>query len=241
MSGRERPLATVPGWLWALLGATLAAQSGVQALRPPPATAAADLPPAPRAAALRLASFGEPAALARLMMLWLQAFDLRGQNNLPYRDLDYARLTAWLRAIIELDPRSEYPLFSAARLYAQNPDRPKSLVMLVFVYEEYLKDPNRRWPWFAHAALVTKHRLGDLPLARRYAAAIDRHTTAENAPSWARQMEIFIIEDMNDHEAHKVMLGGLLASDRIRDPAERRFLQGRLEEMEQRTGTKPRP
>ena len=47
MSGRERPLATVPGWLWALLGATLAAQLGAQALRPPPAAAASDLPPAP--------------------------------------------------------------------------------------------------------------------------------------------------------------------------------------------------
>jgi hypothetical protein len=37
------------------------------------------------------------------------------------------------------------------------------------------------------------------------------------------------------------MLGGLLATGRIRDPEERRFLQGRLEELEQRLKQKPSP
>jgi hypothetical protein len=36
-------------------------------------------------------------------------------------------------------------------------------------------------------------------------------------------------------EAARVMLGGLLATGRIRDPVERKFLQQRLEELEQRT------
>jgi len=35
------------------------------------------------------------------------------------------------------------------------------------------------------------------------------------------------------------MLGGLLATGRIRDPQERRFLQGRLEELERRLASKP--
>jgi hypothetical protein len=52
-------------------------------------------------------------------------------------------------------------------------------------------------------------------------------------------MEIFILEDMNELEAAKIMLGGLLATGRIRDPQERRFLQGRLEELERRLTSKP--
>ena len=87
--------------------------------------------------------------------------------------------------------------------------------MLELIHEQFLLDPNRRWPWLAHAALLAKHRLKDLPLARRYAAAIDRHTTAVDVPLWARQMEIFILEDMNELEAARIMLGGLLASGRI--------------------------
>jgi len=230
----ERSLAAVPRWLWALLAAALAAQLGWQALQRPGAPAAVDLPPAPAPAALRLASLGEPAAAARVFMLYLQAFDLGGGNALPYRDLDYGRLIGWLRAVLALDPRSEYPLFSAARLYAEVPDAAKSRRMLEFIHEEFLKDPNRRWQWLAHAAFVAKHRLKDLELARRYAAAIDRHTTSSGVPLWAKQMQIFILEDMNELEAAKIMLGGLLASGAIRDPAEARFLRQRLEELERR-------
>jgi hypothetical protein len=110
---------------------------------------------------------------------------------------------------------------------------------LDFVHRAYLEDPDRRWPWLAHAALVAKHRLNDLPLARRYAAAIDRHTRGSDVPLWARQMEIFILEDMNELEAAKVLLGGLLESGRLHDPDEARFLRQRLEELEKRLSSKP--
>ena len=43
-----------------------------------------------------------------------------------------------------------------------------------------------------------------------------------------------ILEQMNELEAAKVMLGGLLATGRIRDPEERRFLEGRLQLLEER-------
>jgi hypothetical protein len=193
-----------------------------------------DLPAAPRPEALRLASFGEPEAAARLAMLYLQSFDLGGANTLPYQKLDYARLIDWLGAILALDPRSDYPLFSAARVYAEVPDPARSRAMLEFVYREFLRDPNRRWPWLAHAALLAKHRLHDLPLALRYATAIDEKTRAPDVPSWAKQMRVFILEDMNELEAAKILLGGLLASGKITDPAEARFLEQRLKELEAR-------
>lgn len=234
MSARERPLSEVPGWLWAMLGAALAAQVGLQALRPAPAAAASDLPPAPRGAALRAASLGEPAAAARLAMLYVQAFDLGAGNNLPYRRLDYTRLRAWLRAILDTDPRSSYPLFAAARVYAEVEDPGRMRAMVAFIHEAFLEDPNRRWPSLAHAALLAKHRLHDLALARRYAADLQRLTTDPGVPLWAKQMEIFVLEDMNELEAAKVMLGGMLASGRLQDPGERRFLKERLEQLEHR-------
>jgi len=51
---------------------------------------------------------------------------------------------------------------------------------------------------------------------------------------WAKQMQIFILEDLNELEAAKIMLGGLLESGRIRDPAEAQFLRQRLQELEAR-------
>ena len=233
----ERPLSAVPGWILCLLAAAIAAQIGWQFARRAEAPSAADLPPAAAAQVLRLASLGETAALARLAMVWLQAFDSRGENAIPYQRLDYRRLIAWLEAILATDPRSGYPLFAAARVYAENADAGKARRMLDFIYAEFSRDPDRRWPALAHAALLAKHRLKDLPRARRYAAAIQRQATDPTVPGWARQMEIFILEDMNELEAAKVMLGGLLATGRIRDPDERRFLQGRLEEIEQRVNS----
>jgi len=47
-------------------------------------------------------------------------------------------------------------------------------------------------------------------------------------------MEIFILEDMNELQAAKIMIGGLLAKGAIRDPAEVRFLKERLDELEAR-------
>ena len=41
-------------------------------------------------------------------------------------------------------------------------------------------------------------------------------------------MEIFILEDMNELEAARVMIGGLLESGKVHDPAEVRFLRQRL-------------
>ena len=103
--------------------------------------------------------------------------------------------------------------------------------MLDFVYQEFFRDPDRRWPWLAHAAIVAKHRLKDLPLARRYAAAIRLHATGKQVPAWAKQMEIFILEDMNEREAAQALIGGLLESGQVTDPREIRFLTARLEAL----------
>lgn len=236
---QQRSLASVPGWVLWLLAAALAGQVSWGALRQVAAPGADDLPPAPSVQALELASLGERAALARLAMVWLLAFDARGDNAIPYQKLDYGRLAAWLRTILALDPRSELPLFAAARVYAENSEPAKMRAMLAFVFEQFAADPNRRWPALAHAALLAKHRLHDLPLARRYAAALERLTTDTSVPLWAKQMQVFILEDMNEFEAARIVLGGLLATGRIRDPDEQRFLEARLRELEQRSGAKP--
>jgi len=230
----ERPVAQVPRWVLICLAACLCAQVSLKAAIKPGAPQADDLPTPPRPDVLRIAALGEPAALARLAMLYLQTFDYHGTNALPYRKLDYRRLTGWLEAIQQLDIYSEYPLFLSARVYADVPDPQRQRVMLEFIYGQFLLDPNRRWQWAAHASLIAKHRLKDLPLALRYAQGVQKLTTATDVPLWVKQMAIFVLEDMNELEAARIMLGGLLESGRIRDSGERRFLESRLKEMEQR-------
>ena len=231
----QRPIAAVPRGVVALLALGLAGQIALKASVPPPRAAAEDLGPAPSIATLRLVSFGDPVALAKALMLYLQAFDYQSGSKVPYRDLDYGRLEAWLARILELDPRGQYPLLAASRLYAEVPVEPKQRRMLEFVYRQFLLDPDRRWPWLAHATAIAKHRLHDLPLALRYAQAIQRYAAADDVPLWAKQMEIFILEDMNELQTARIMIGGYIQSGKVKDPAELRFLDESLKRLEART------
>jgi len=51
-------------------------------------------------------------------------------------------------------------------------------------------------------------------------------------------MEVFILEDMDELESAKVLIGGLLQSGQISDAHEIHFLEERLKEMEAKA--KPR-
>jgi hypothetical protein len=230
----ERRLTDVPRAVVAALVVGLAVQIALRDSLPPPRAAATDLAPAPSLASARLAAFGDPIALAKLLMLRLQAFDYQAGSQTPYQALDYDRLARWLQLILWLDPNGQYPLLAASRVYADVPNEAKQRLMLDFVHRQFLADPDRRWPWLAHAAAIAKHRLKDLPLARRYAAAIQQHARGPNVPLWAKQMEAFILEDMDELETARVMIGGFLASGTIADPAEIRFLDQRLREIEAR-------
>ena len=48
-------------------------------------------------------------------------------------------------------------------------------------------------------------------------------------------MEAFILEDMNELEAARLVIGGYIQSGRVKDPGELRFLDERLKELETRT------
>ena len=231
-SKKERSIGVVPGLVIAALFIGLSAQITWHALRPPISASAVKLPDPPSRVVLQVASMGEPVALSRLLMLWLQAFDNQPGISIPFKDLDYDRVIAWLNVILALDQRSSYPLLSASRIYAEVPDNERSRKMLEFVYRKFMLDPNHRWPWMAQAALMAKHHIDDLNLAMKYARALRLYATAADVPAWAREMELFILEDMGDVEDAKILIGGLLHSGVIKDPHELKFFTDRLDKME---------
>jgi hypothetical protein len=233
----ERPVSAVPRAVTLVLVAALAAEVAWQATAPKPVAAAAALGMPPPASWLRVASLGEPSALSELLVLYLQAFDNQPGISIPFRDLDYTAVETWLERALELDPAGQYPLMMASHLYAVVPDEAKRRQMLEFVHRQFLRDPNRRWRWLAHAAILAKHRMNDVPLALRYAEDIARYAPA--ALGWAKQMRIFILEDMGEREAATVLLGGLLASGEVTDEAEIRFLTERLEKLKSAEKSSP--
>ncbi|MFM9966971.1 MAG: hypothetical protein ACKVQK_01010 [Burkholderiales bacterium] len=230
----ERSISFVPKVVLISLVLAMVAQIAIRSTHPLPIPRAADLPPAPGSGLLAIASLGDPLPLAKVLMLYLQAFDFQSGDQTPYQALDYKRLQMWLAQILRIDPKGQYPLMAASRLYADVPNEAKKRQMLEFVYHEFFKDPGRRWPWLAHATAVAKHGLHDLPLARKYAAAIQQYATGEDVPLWARQMEIFILEDMNELETARVMIGGYIEKGLIKHRGELWTMEQRLKQIEER-------
>ena len=234
-----RSMAAVPRRVLILFVAALVAYATLRAAEPKPVAVASALGAPMPVQTLRALSLGEPQALSQFLTLYLQAFDNQPGISIPFRALDYGRVMAWLETALTLDPASQYPLMMASQLYGQVIDSDKQRVMCDFVHREFMLRPDARWRWLAHCAIMAKHRLKDAPLALRYAEDIARH--AGRASNWARQMRIFMLEELGETEHATVLLGGLLAGKEITDAREIHFLTERLEKLKDAEKSAPLP
>lgn len=222
-----RPLAVVPKPVLWLLVLGLCAQLAWHRLQPADEPRADRLTAAPDALTLRLAGLGDDIATSRLLLLYLQSFDNQPGVTIPFHSLDYQRVAGWLDRALQLDPLSNYPLFLANRVYASVNEPDRQRIMLAFIYRQFDEDPNRRWESLAGAAIMARHQLDDLPLAEKYAEALRLKATGANVPDWARQMDIFMLEEMGEDERALTLLDALLDHGRIDNVGERAMLQSR--------------
>ncbi|MFT5176137.1 MAG: hypothetical protein ACI8W7_004331 [Gammaproteobacteria bacterium] len=225
-----RPLSDVSAAVWITLCGALLVQVLWHGALNDPHAGYEPLSPPPSLTVLRVVAAGEQSMASYALSLWLQVHETQPGYSAPLRELNYDAVALWLQRALELEPRSQYPLLSAIRIYAAVPDEQRRRRMLAFVEEQFLRAPNQRWRWMAEAAIIAKHRLHDLPLALRYAKALQAHAT--RAPAWAREMTIAVLEDMGELEAARLLIGGLLHDGRLRDPHEIRFLEQRLLELQ---------
>lgn len=234
MANSLRPLSAVPRLLWLLMACALLLQLGWRWSHSGATAQAQPLTAPPPMAAVQLASLGEPIAMAKGWLLYLQAFEDQPGVSLPWRTLDYDHLAGWLETGLALDPRSQYALAAAGAVYAGVADPQRTRRMLDFVARSFASDPTHRWPAMAQATLTARHQLHDLPLALAYARQLRLHTANAPVPSWVREMEAFILEDMGQLESAQIVLGGLMASGQISDPHELAFLARRLDTLAQK-------
>ncbi len=222
----------MPSFLPISLAVALLLQISFQALRPKTDATMQPLADPPGEYALRLASLDEPEAVSRVMMLYLQAFDLQPGVIVPYRRLDYPEVVKWLQESLDLDPSDPYPLFAACYLYGGVNDSARLRTMLDFIYRSFLENPDQRWRWLAQGTLIAKYQLHDLSLALRYSEALAKYATGKEVPHWVTQMSVFTLEELGRVKSAKILLGGLLASGKIKDANERQFLSKALKRME---------
>lgn len=231
---KDRPVRDVPLLIRVMLVIALAMQISWHSMQDPVTAKAEDLPRPMTPRAYTMISFGEPIATAKVLNLWLQAFDNQPGLSIPLHSLDYGIVTEWLDTILDLDPRGHYPMLVAARVYGSVSHREKQREMMEYIYYKFNENPDRHWRWLAHAVITAKHELRDMELALKYANALVEKATGDNVPYWAKDMKIIVLEDMGEVEAAKVLVGGLIASGEITDPYELNFLQNKIRQLEEK-------
>ena len=174
---------------------------------------------------------GEDITAAYVSSIWLQSFDNQPGIRLPYSALDYYNVSLWLALIESLNQKSHYPQLLAAYSYASIPHPNKQRVMLEYIQQSFKRNPTKNWRWLAHAAIIAKHDLNDLPLALEYATDLQQLVKREEIPYWVKDLPIVFLENMGKHEAARILVGGLIANGEIHDPFELAYLQQKFDEL----------
>ena len=228
----ERPLTHLPKFLLPLLATALALQLIWHATQSRNTAQYEPLSPPPPAALFSLIALGDNILASRILDIWLQGHDNQAGISIPYNQLDYVRLTQWLDLSLQLDPRDGYPLLAAAHIYAPVNDAVRTRIMLDFIEQKFTELPQYRWRALADASIAAKHRLKDLPLALHYSETLAAHAGAD-VPYWAKDIRLIVREEMGERESLRLLIGGLLQNGDITDPYELRFLEQRLQNLQE--------
>lgn len=227
-----RPIKDTPTYILIVFIIALCCQIYWSTLRPIQPANIKALPVPPTHNIAQLIGLGDTLAIAKILLLWLQAFDNQPGLSVPLKALDFQRLIHWLTRIQELDERSQYPLLMAARIYGAVSDHATQRQIIGFIHRQFVKDPNRRWPALDHAIYIAQHRLKDNDLALKLARSLSLHVSATDTPPWLQQIELYLLEDMGEIEAAKILIINLIDNGVITDPNELQFLRDRLQRLQ---------
>lgn len=179
-------------------------------------------------------AMGSEQLLGHLLALRLQLHDSQAGQHFNYNLIDYAVLLDWLDRITMISPGTEYPMLLASRVYTTTRDQQRLRLILGFIQRRFEDNPQLHWRRLAEASLIARHRLGDLELALEMATVLADQPANVEMPVWARDFKFLLLADMNELESAIAIIQALLQSNAVHDPDEKRFLEQKLLEFQQK-------
>ena len=186
------------------------------------------------ARAYRHAAMGSEQLLGYLLAIRLQLHDNQAGQHFRYSLIDYQVLIEWLDRITEVSPGTEYPMLLASRVYTSTGDQARLRAILGFIQRRFDDDPQLHWRRLAEASVIARHKLQDLELALAMAEKLAQQPASVKMPNWARDFEFLLLAELNELESAIAMIQALLQTDAVHDPDEKRFLQGKLLDFQQK-------
>ncbi len=179
-------------------------------------------------------SMGSEQLFAALLTIKLQLHDNQAGQHFRYQLIDYSLLVQWLDRLSDLSGSAEYPMLLASRVYVATAEPNQLRQIIGFIERRFDDHPQLHWRRLVEASLVAKHKLGDLELALRLAEKIARQPASVQMPAWARDFQFLLLAELNELESAITIIQAMLVSDAVHDPDEKRFLQSKLSEFQQR-------
>lgn len=179
-------------------------------------------------------AMGSEQLIGYLLAIKLQLHDTQLGRYFSYGKINYRRLVDWLQLISRVNPESEYPALLAARVYSQTGNADQLRLVLGFIEAAFDLHPQLHWRRMAEASVIARHQLGDLPMALRIAEKLATQPASVIMPHWARDLRILLLAELDQHQTAIVIIEAMLASNSINDPDEKRFLQEKLSNFQQK-------
>lgn len=186
------------------------------------------------AAAYRGIAMGSEQLTGYLLAIRLQLHDSQAGQHFNYSLIDYGNLVDWLNQITMVSPGTEYPMLLASRVYTTTRDQERLRLILEFIQQRFDDDPQLHWRRLAEASVIAKHKLQDLDLALAMAKKIAQQPASVKMPPWARDFEFLLLAELNELESAIAIIQALLQTDAVRDPDEKRFLESKLLDFQQK-------
>jgi hypothetical protein len=179
-------------------------------------------------------ALGSEQLFGYLLALRLQLHDNQVGQHFRYSLIDYDLLIDWLDRISDTSLGTEYPMLLASRVYTATDDHQQMRQILSFIERRFDDDPQLHWRRLAEASVAAKHKLGDLEMALRMARKLAQQPASIKMPNWARDFEFLLLAELNELESAIAIIQALLQTEAVNDPDERRFLQGKLLNFQQK-------
>ena len=179
-------------------------------------------------------SMGSEQLTGYLLAIRLQLHDSQAGQYFSYDRIDYNILVDWLNQITRVSPGTEYPMLLASRVYTATRDKERLRLILEFIQRRFDDDPQLHWRRLAEASVIAKHKLEDLDLALAMAEKLAQQPASVQMPHWARDFEFLLLAEMNELESAIAIIQALLRTDAVKDPDEKRFLEGKLSDFQQK-------
>jgi hypothetical protein len=169
-------------------------------------------------------SLGDHQAYFRLKTLDLQmAGDTFGRTT-ALKDYNFPLLKEWFFFLDTLDSKSNFAPSIAAYYFSRTQNPPDVIYTLDYLEAHADKDPSTKWWWYSQAIYLANSVLGDKERALQIAKKL--RVAEGDLPLWARQMEVFIQEDLGNKDTAEAIMCEVLsgASEKEMSEMETNFI-----------------